>query len=89
MMEALATIVHSPGVGMGIEAAVDLMGEESIGAEGDHFPLEADTVLEVHPSPPAGAGHRRYTSTFLRPTFYIPVSNSLLSVEDRISCQKK
>lgn len=63
MMEALTIIIHSLGVGT--EAAVDLVGEESIEEEGDHSPLEADTVLEVHPSPLAGAGHRRYTSTVL------------------------
>lgn len=88
MMEALATIIHTPGVGMGTEAAVDLVEEESIEAEGDRFPLEVDTVLEIRPSPLAGAGYRRYMSTFLCRTFCIPMSNSSLSVEGRIFCQK-
>ncbi|DAA74154.1 TPA_exp: Uncharacterized protein A8136_3652 [Trichophyton benhamiae CBS 112371] len=58
-MEALTIIIHSLVVGT--EAAVDLVGGENIEEEGDHFPLEADTVLQLHPSPLVGAGHRRYT----------------------------
>lgn len=85
-MEALTTIVHPPGVGT--EAAVDLVGEENIEEEGGHFPLEVDTVLEVHPSPLAVAGYRRYTSKLLCLASYIPTSNSSLLVEDRIFCQK-